>query len=69
MKGGLESSDKLAAEDTAEDFDGKKEGAARGDPEVFLRAETFKLNRWADGTRQMIDGSTGVLIPDFVHRI
>jgi hypothetical protein len=27
------------------------------------------LNRWADGTRQMIDGSTGVLIPDFVHRI
>jgi hypothetical protein len=24
MKGGLESSDKLAAEDTAEDFDGKK---------------------------------------------
>src|SRR5271154_6384962 len=32
MKGGLESGDKLAAEDTTEHFDGKKEGAARGDP-------------------------------------
>ena len=32
LKGGLESGDKLAAEDTAEHFDGKKEGAARGDP-------------------------------------
>ena len=32
MKGGLESGDKLAAEDTAEHFDGKEEGAAGGDP-------------------------------------
>ena len=29
MKGGLESSDKLATEDTAEHFDGKEEGSAR----------------------------------------
>jgi len=28
MKGGLEPSDELAAEDTADYFDGKKEGAA-----------------------------------------
>jgi hypothetical protein len=28
MKSGLESGDKLAAEDTAEHLDGKKEGAA-----------------------------------------
>ena len=40
MKGGLESSDKLAAEDTAEHFDGKKEGAARGDPAGSVRSET-----------------------------
>src|ERR1700675_143679 len=40
MKGGLESGDKLAAEDTAEHFDGKKEGAARGDPARMIRSET-----------------------------
>ncbi len=40
MKGGLESGDKLAAEDTAEHFDGKKEGAARGDPAGVIRSET-----------------------------
>ena len=31
MKGALESGDKLAAEDTAEHFDGKKEGAGHAD--------------------------------------
>src|SRR5271154_4425936 len=40
MKGGLESGDKLAAEDTTEHFDGKKEGAARGDPAGVIRSET-----------------------------
>ena len=40
MKGGLESGDKLAAEDTAEHFDGKEEGSARGDPAGVVRSET-----------------------------
>ena len=40
MKGGLESGDKLAAEDTAEHFDGKEEGSARGDPAGVIRSET-----------------------------
>src|ERR1035441_7256689 len=39
MKGGLESGDKLAAEDTAEHFDGKEEGSARGDPAEVVRSE------------------------------
>src|SRR5271170_2296077 len=39
-KGGLESCDKLAAEDTAEHFDGKEEGSARGDPAGAVRSET-----------------------------
>src|SRR5712664_5001225 len=39
MKGGLESGDKLAAEDTAEHFDGKEEGAAGGDPAGVVRSE------------------------------
>ena len=40
MKGGLESGDKLAAEDTTEHFDGQEEGAARGDPAGVVRSET-----------------------------
>ena len=40
MKGGLESGDKLAAEDTAEHLDGKEEGAAGGDPAGVVRSET-----------------------------
>src|SRR6267378_7997391 len=40
MKGGLESGDKLAAEDTSEHFDGKEEGSARGDPAGVVRSET-----------------------------
>ena len=40
LKGGLECSNKLAAEDTAEHSDGKKEGAARGDPAGVIRSQT-----------------------------
>ena len=40
VKGGLESGDKLAAEDTTEHFDGKEEGSARGDPAGVVRSET-----------------------------
>ncbi|MFY9529942.1 MAG: hypothetical protein WAR24_13620 [Candidatus Acidiferrales bacterium] len=40
MKSILESGDKLAAEDTAEHFDGKEEGSARGDPAGVVRSET-----------------------------
>ena len=40
MKGGLESGDKLAAEDSAEHFDGKEERSARGDPAGVVRSET-----------------------------
>ena len=40
VKGGLESGDKLAAEDTAEHFDGKEEESARGDPAGVVRSET-----------------------------
>src|SRR5277367_5585617 len=48
MKGGLESGDKLAAEDTTEHFDGKKEGAARGDPAGMIRSETAGGNHAVD---------------------
>src|SRR5580658_2308650 len=40
VKGGLESGDKLAAEDTTEHFDGKEEGSARGDPAGVVWSET-----------------------------
>src|SRR6266550_3238366 len=39
LKGSLESGDKLAAEDTAEHFDGKEERAAGGDPAAVLWSE------------------------------
>src|SRR5450759_2983160 len=39
LKGGLESSDELTAEDTAEHLDGKEEGAVRGDPAAVVRSE------------------------------
>ncbi len=39
MQGGFESRDKLAAEDTAEHFDGKEEGSARGDPAGVIRSD------------------------------
>src|SRR5439155_25991405 len=40
LKGVLEPGDKLAAEDSAEHFDGKKERSARGDPAGVARSET-----------------------------
>ena len=40
VKGGLESGDKLAAEDTTEHFDGKEEGSACGDPVGVVQSET-----------------------------
>ena len=39
MEGGAESGDELAAEDTAEYADGKKEGAPGGDPTCVVRRE------------------------------
>jgi hypothetical protein len=39
-EGGLESGDKLAAEDSAEHLDGKKERSARADPAGVVRSET-----------------------------
>jgi len=40
LKGGLESSDELTAEDTAEHLDGKEERSARGDSAGVIRRET-----------------------------
>ena len=48
VEGVLESGDKLAAEDTAEHFDGKKEGAVRGDPAGVVRSETAGGNDAVD---------------------
>jgi len=48
LKGGLESGDKLAAEDTAEHLDGKEEGAARGDPAGMIWSETAGGNHAVD---------------------
>jgi len=39
-KGSLECGDQLAAEHTTEYFDGKEEGAARGDPAGVIESET-----------------------------
>src|SRR5664279_3156920 len=40
MKGGLESGDELAAEDTAEHADRQKEGVPGGDPAGVIRRQT-----------------------------
>ena len=40
LKGSLESSDELTADDTAEHLDGKEEGAARRDPAGVIPSET-----------------------------
>src|SRR5882724_10510101 len=62
MKGGFESGDKLAAEDTAEYFDGKKEGAARGDPARMIRSETAGGKHTVD-MRMMLQS----LVPGMEH--
>src|SRR5271170_907731 len=48
MIDGLESGDKLAAEDTTEHLGGKEEGAARGDPAGMIRSETAGGNHAVD---------------------
>src|ERR1700691_2529413 len=48
LKGGLESSDELAAEDTTEHLGGKEEGSARGDPAGMIRSETAGGNHAVD---------------------
>ena len=48
MKGGLEPSDELAAEDTADYFDGKEEGAPGGDPAGMIRSEAAGGNHAVD---------------------
>src|ERR1700730_15236197 len=60
MIGGLESGDKLAAEDTAEHFDGKEEGAARGDPAGVIRTEA------ADGKHAV---EMGMMLQALIPRI
>ena len=62
MKGGLESGDKLAAEDTAEHFDGKEEGAARGDPAGVVRSEAAGGEHAVD-MRMMLQS----LVPGMEH--
>ena len=62
VKGGLESGDELAAEDTAEHLDGKKEGAARGDPAGVVRSETAGGKHAVD-MRMMLQ----TLIPGMEH--
>ena len=62
LKGGLQPGDKLAAEDTAEHFDGKKEGAARGDPAGVVRSETAGGQHAVD-MRMMLQS----LVPGMEH--
>ena len=62
MKGGLESGDKLAAEDTAEHFDGKEEGAAGGDPAGVIRSEAAGGQHAVD-MRMMLQS----LVPGMEH--
>ena len=62
MKGGLESGDKLTAEDTAEHFDGKEEGSARGDPAGVIRSETAGGQHAVD-MRMMLQS----LVPGMEH--
>ena len=62
MKGGLESGDKLAAEDTTEHFDRKEEGSARGDPAGVIRSEAASSN-YAVNMRMMLQS----LIPGMEH--
>src|SRR5450755_3324892 len=62
MKGGLESGDKLAAEDTAGYFDGKEEGAARGDPAGAIRSDATGGQHAVD-MRMMLQS----LVPSMEH--
>ena len=62
LKGGRESGDKLAAEDTAKHFDGKEEGAARGDPAGAVRSEAAGGEHAVD-MRMMLQS----LVPGMEH--
>jgi hypothetical protein len=62
MKGILESGDKLAAEDTAEHFDGKEEGAAGGDPAGVVGSEAASRD-YAVHMRMMLQS----LVPGMEH--
>ena len=61
-KGGLESGDKLAAEDTAEHFDGKEEGSAGGDPAGAIRSDAAGGEHAVD-MRMMLQS----LVPSMEH--
>src|SRR5260221_14473764 len=62
MKGGLESGDKLAAEDTTEHFDGKKKGALGGDPASVPRSDAA-CGEHAVDMRMMVQS----LVPSMEH--
>src|SRR3984957_16323028 len=62
LKGVLEPGDKLAAEDSAEHFDGKEERSARGDPAGVVRSETAGSQHAMD-MRMMLQP----LIPGMEH--
>src|SRR5438874_6341581 len=62
LKGVLEPGDKLAAEDSAEHFDGKKERSARGDPAGVARSETAGSQHAMD-MRMMLQS----LVPGMEH--
>jgi len=62
MKGGLESGDKLAAEDTTEHFDGKKKGALGGDPASVARSDAA-CGEHAVDMRMMLQS----LVPSMEH--
>ena len=62
LKGSLESGDKLAAEDTAEHFDGKEERAAGGDPAGVIWSEAAGGQHAVD-MRMMLQS----LVPGMEH--
>src|SRR5271155_1800935 len=63
VKGGLESGDKLSAEDTTEHFDGKEEGSARGDPAGVVQSETAGGQHAVDMGMMMLQS----LVPGMEH--
>src|SRR6266498_2466902 len=62
LKGGLESGDKLAAEESAEHFDGKEERSARADPAGVVRSKTAG-SQYAMDMRMMLQP----LVPGMEH--
>src|ERR1700683_4127408 len=62
MKRGLESGDKLTAEDTAEPLDGKEEGVGGGSPVRVIWSQTASGN-YAVNMRMMLQS----LVPGMEH--